>query len=227
MRSSLFWQDFCQDDGLWLLSSPCLSSLKCHHFPTTFHPTVCSMCRTTLQGLGGKAHFPPVVLHCENHFLYSADFETQWRAARNESNQEAITLGAAEAAHMRPVMGAKGANTMARLASPQLLVVLWWWRRNSLCPGMSSTPQIHCCEWWQYVAGCFCTRQGKGHNWVLKPYMFWGFIMDLKEVVQRRRWPWELKCFPAFCQGFCKTMKQLDIVIVTSSVGHLLLGVFL
>lgn len=61
-----------------LLSSDCLS-LKRHNFPTTFHAVavVCSVCRTTLQGLGEEEHYPQVALHFENHFLHSFDLETK------------------------------------------------------------------------------------------------------------------------------------------------------
>lgn len=194
-----------------------------YHFP----PNSVFNVQNDTSGLRRKSTFSSSCFALWKSLSLFSWFWDQWRAARNESNQEAITLGAADTAHMRPAMGAKGANTTARLASPQLLVVLWWWRRDSLCPGMSSTPQIRCCEWRQYLAGCFFTRQGgKGTTGFWNHTCFGVFLMDLKEVVQRRRWPWELKCFPAFCQGFCKTMKQLDIVIVTGSVGHLLLGVF-
>lgn len=73
---SLFLENICQDVRLWLFSSTCLSSLKCHHFPTTFHSAVCSVCIMTLQGLAEKANLPWVVLYCENNFLHSADFES-------------------------------------------------------------------------------------------------------------------------------------------------------
>lgn len=127
MRTSIFWQNFSQDGRLQLLSSPCLSSLKCHHFPTTFHPMVCPTYRPVLQGLGEKAHFPWVALHCESHFLCPAGWSwDQWRGNGNESNKELVVLWAVEASCVRPVLGAEGTDVVATLASPQLLVAPWW-----------------------------------------------------------------------------------------------------
>lgn len=185
--------------GYWLLSSFCLFSLKCHCFSTTFH----QQWKYAELNFGAweKKHI------CFALWKSLSPFSWLWRAARNESNQEVIMLWAAEAAHMGLVMGAKGANPMARLASPQLFVAPWWWWRDSLCPGMSSTPQILHCEWQQYEAcmsmSMSSMRQGKGHNLVLKLHAFWGLIMDLKEVVQRRGWPG--KCvFLHFVKAFIR-----------------------
>lgn len=135
-------------------------------------------------------------------------------------------LWAAEAAHMRLVMGAKGANPMARLASPQLFLAPWWWWRDSLCPGMSSTPPdtplwmtavwgLYEYEYEQYEAR---ERAQFGSETTCLLGTNNGFERGgTRKRVTRKM------CFPAFCQSFRKTMKQVGIVI--GSVGHLLLSV--
>lgn len=190
---SLFLKNICQDVRLWLLNSTCLSSLKCHHFPTTFHSAVCSVCITMLQGLAGKATFPWVVLFCENNFSSFSWFWEQWRTTRNESKQEKIMLWAAEAAHMRQWWVLREHPLWPGWPA---LSSQWGWQRDLRHPGVSSTPQILPCEGQQYLCTAWCSflflYSKERAQFCSKIYTFCGFIMCLKDVVQTRRQPGEL-----------------------------------
>lgn len=221
MRSSLFLQNFCQDVRLWLLRSTFLSSLKCHHFPTTFHSAVCSMCITTLQGLAEKANFPWVVLYCENNFLHSADFESSeeqpgMSQTKKQSCSEQLKLltWASDGCWGSTLCGQAGLPSA--LSSPVGMTKGLEALRGVL--HSPDTPLGGTAE-----CGLLCLYSKERAQFGSEIYSFFGFIMCLKEVVQTRRQPGELLCCTS---SKVKTMKQLDTDIVIGSVLHLLIDVF-